>query len=375
MTPNHRWNRVLPVVPLLLGLMIESSARGDDGPEKSGARREPGLAKHLLPGGCTGVVTVDLEAIRRTGRFDHFIESGFREIKGFDSLATSPGLESLDFKKTVLFTHTAVNEKENNRALDDHSVVTMTGRFDHAAVVKALDEKVEAGELTKISIADLPVYVNHRLRDAVFFGLIDDRTLVFSKHRPALTEAINSLSELKTYPEKVAKLMVDIERPNGRGGKADPHAEAPALRTSALFVDEAKKELAKDFPQALLFVKDIEGIAMEARFPEDGSLRLSLMVTTASNASASFLTNSALGFLKMAALGRGENQGRPNPLEKLLIEARGPNILGEITIDSETLGKILDGIRKAEPLIKAEVEKALDKKRKERAAEEAKKKG
>lgn len=284
--------------------------------------------RHMIPTKSNMVMHVDLAAVRQAGVFNDEIQRAFKAmVTENEQVKKLAQLLQFDPEKQISgFTVCGVGEGPNGNAL-----MIVNGAFPYDELGKQLGAMVENGELTSMSINDLPVYFNHKARQAVYFAVIDATTAIASSSKRILEDAVQGLTDLREPAEDIKSRLAWTKKDE------DDEEEAPAMTIAGVFPAEAKENMSR-IPQMAMFAKNLVGYNIAFRFGEPNKFVARLTMTDSNAAKAASTTFKLFVGLGMTAL-RAQNE-RPDILqmmEKLKISDKDKDLMFEAEIDKSLM--------------------------------------
>lgn len=258
--------------------------------------------RHLFPSRSNMVMHIDLQAVRQAGIFNEEIQRAFKAIvTENEQVKKLSQLLSFDPEKQIAgFTVCGVGEGREGNAL-----MIVNGQFPSEELGKQLSAMVENGELTGMSINDLPVYFNHKARQAVYFAVVDGSTAIASTSKRILKDAVQGLTDLR---EPAAELKSRLD------WGVDEDGKPPAMTIAGVFPEEAKQNMSR-IPQMAGFAKQLVAYNIVFHFGEPNQFSARLTLTDANAAKAASLTFKLFMGLGITAL-RTQNE-RPDIVEMM----------------------------------------------------------
>lgn len=233
--------------------------------------------QHLYPRDTKSIVVVDLDAVRASGMFDREMREGFEFF-----LQDNEHMRKLgEILKTDLsmaakrFTICSMGEMERNAA----TVTISNGDYSFDRYSDALGQMAEDGELTVFTVDDLPVYYNHRSREAIYFAIVDDEVMVASNKKSMIEDSIRGLTELREpNPELLERLEWSAEDTKDAEIK-------PCMYLAGVFPQAAKREMESDASPIKNIAKDMVGYNLTIHLGEDVMFRGRLQMASPEAAS------------------------------------------------------------------------------------------
>lgn len=307
------------------------------------------LNPHLYPSSANMIATVDLNAVRRSGFFNEDLQRGFEQaINANEQVQRLARLLSFDpVKDLATFTICASGQGRDAQAL-----MIVNGQFPYEKLTTALKDMAKKGELTELSFNDLPIYFNHRARQAVYFAVIDGGTAIASSSKKLLEDAIQGLTDLRQpKPELQERLTWKDEG-------------TPAVRLAGVFPEEARRQMER-VPQFGAFAKDLVGYNMIFQFgePNHFEARLTLKETAAAKqAATTFKMLLQLG--KVALQNSGQRPDMLEMLTNLRVEDKDRDLYFGVDIPGETMKTMVTLNRKERERFEEQRRRRLQEKQK-----------
>lgn len=288
------------------------------------------LNVHLYPKETTLVAFFDLEGMRGSGVFDEDLNATFEEIiQSNEQVQRLAKILSFDPRKDIeSFTVCAGRQQGPNAP----SLMIVNGAFPYDQIVSELAKMAESGELTGLSINDLPVYYNHRAREAVFFAIIDGQTVIASQSKGMLEDAIQGLTDLREPSESLAERLA--------WGNEERESE-PLIRLAGLFPEPFREAMAEFGPLAPIAEK-MRGYNLTLHLEGEAIFQARLTLEDAAAAQTSVRVFRAMLTMGKAALENAER--RPDIVEMLgnvKLTAKGNDLYFDVSMSPETLKSML----------------------------------
>jgi hypothetical protein len=311
--------------------------------------------RHLYPQATERIAIINFGIIRDSGYWTEDINKGFE--RGFadnEQAERIAKLLEIEPKSLEKFT---ICETNAGGPGPERVLFIVNGKFPFEKANKALEELGKQGELTTLTIHDQPVYYNHRSREASYFTLLDDQTLVFAMAKNLITDALDGLKELREPKPALAERL-----------KWEEDAKTYAFRLTGVLPDEAREGLSQ-VPQFAELAKKMEGYNVLGTLGE--SPRLKLTINMADAESATQLATTLNGLMNFAKLTANANprQDLIAILDKVTIRGESKEVNAEVTISAEQFADIV--VQNREERSKWE-EKAKERREKRRKARDGK---
>ena len=140
---------------------------------------------HLYPSKISSIVVIDFESIRSTGLFAKEMAEDFevflQDNEHFRKLNDLLGVNLSDLTTKITICSSG-QIRDSDEGGGDYLSIS-NGKFSYEKISKALEEMAERGELSVFKIDDLPIYFNHRSRQAIYFGIVDEGVMIASSKR------------------------------------------------------------------------------------------------------------------------------------------------------------------------------------------------
>lgn len=196
---------------------------------------------HLYPSKTASIVVIDFEAIRASGLFAQQMaedfESFLQDNEHFRKLNEMLGVNLSDQTTSITICSSGQMGPPSPDGRGGDFLSISNGNFSYEKISKVLDEMAERGELSVFKIDDLPIYFNHRSREAIYFGVVDDGVMIASSKKTTIEDAIKGLTELRKPDETLMKRLEwsaedtkDVEI-------------KPSVYLAGVFPEEARKQL------------------------------------------------------------------------------------------------------------------------------------
>lgn len=226
---------------------------------------------HLYPSKIASIVVIDFEAIRSSGLFAKQMAEDFevflQDNEHFRKLNEMLGVNLSD--ETTKITICGSGQMGGGgggpgRGQPDFLSIS-NGKFSYEKISKALEEMAERGELSVFKIDDLPIYFNHRSREAIYFGIVDDGVMIASSKKSTIEDAIQGLTDLREPNETLIKRLE---------WSAEDTKEVeikPSVYLAGVFPEEARKQLEQSPLREI--AKDVIGYNMTIHLGEKVYIR------------------------------------------------------------------------------------------------------
>lgn len=288
------------------------------------------LNRYLYPKETTLVAFFDLAGMRGTGIFDDDLKATFDEIIQSNEQVKRLGkILSFDPSKDISAFTVCAGAQQGP---DAPSLMIVNGEFPYDKIVAELEKLAESGELTAISINDLPVYFNHRSREAVFFGILDGKTVIASQSKLMLEDAIQGLTDLREPSEALAERL---------SWGNEERQSAPLIRLAGLFPETFRKAMGEFGPLAPIAEK-MEGYNLTLHVEDEAMFQARLTLTDPSSAQTSVRVFRAMISMGKAALENADR--RPDIVEMLgnvELTAKESDLFFDVKMTPETLKSML----------------------------------
>jgi hypothetical protein len=260
------------------------------------------LTPFLYPEKTQRVAIINMAAIRDSGLFTEEIVRGFdRAIKENEQLKKIVDILKFDPKSLNAVTICEVNDARPPQ----NAFMIVSGVFAYESASKQLAELGKTGELTAMSFEDQPVYFNHQNREASFFSLLDDKTLILSANKDLVKDAL--------------------------AGALPPDARRGLSRV----------------PQLAPLADKLVGYNVVGKLGANPKLQLRLTLTEAQAATQAVAAfNGLLELGKLALANNPERNDVREILEKLTLTADKADLVAEINVTAEKLGEWIVQSRK-----------------------------
>jgi len=303
------------MAPLLLAVAAICSALDDD------------AARHLYPQSTERIAIINFSVIRESGYWTDEINKGFEQ--GFadnEQAQRIAKLLDIEPKKLEKFT---ICETNIGSAGPDRVLFIVNGNFPFEKATQELASLGKQGELTTLTVHDQPIYYNHRAKDASYFTLLDEHTLVFSAAKALITDALDGLKDLREpKPELLERLRWEED------------VSTFAIRLTGVLPPEARDGIGR-IPNMEAVAKKLEGYNLVATLGENPHVKITLDM--ADSESATQMATTLNGFITFAKLTASQNprQDLVALLDKLSIRGESKEVNIDLTISSEQFADIV----------------------------------
>jgi len=282
------------------------------------------ISKYLFPKETKRLAIINFNAIRDSGYWTEEINEGFeRGLRDNEQFERITKLMEINPQHLEQFTICETNTGQGPERL----FFIIRGQFAYEKAAKGLEEMGKSGELTSLTIHDLPVYYNHRSREASYFALVDDHTLVMSPGKNLLTDALDGLKELREPSKELA------DRLNAKA------LDSFAFRLAGVIPDEAKRGL-KQVPQFEPIADDLVSYDIVGSLGE--SPRLQVRLTMSDETAASQCVNALTALIAFAKLtGGGARPDLIALLDKVSVKSDELEVLAELTVTQKQFGDLV----------------------------------
>jgi hypothetical protein len=271
---------------------------------------------HLYPTKTNSIVVIDFEAIRASGLFAEQMAEDFetflQDNEHFRKLNDLLGVNLADETTRITICGQSVGPpgppgpRPGGRRGEGGDFLSISnGRFSYEQISKVLEEMAERGELSRFTLNDLPVFFNHRSREAIYFSIVDDGVMIASSRKAIIEDAIQGLTDLRE-PDKVL-----IERLEWSSEDTKDEKVKPAVYMAGVFPDQARSSLERSPLKDI--AKDMVGYNLTIHLGEKALFRGRLELATDEAASrAEKMFNLFTNLMKTSI----KNQGsRPDMVE------------------------------------------------------------
>jgi hypothetical protein len=313
---------------------------------------DEGLIRHLYPPTTERVAIINFAVIRDSGYWTEDIEKGFE--RGFADNEQADRIAKLLEVEPKSLEKFTICESNVGAPGPDRILFIVNGKFPFEKATQGLAELAKQGELTTLSIHDQPVYYNHRAKDASYFTLLDDHTVVFSAAKGLITDALDGLKDLREpKPELLDRL------------KWQEEVSTFAVRLTGVLPPEAREGIGR-IPQMAELAKKLEGYNVLGTLGDSPSVKIVLNMADAE--SATQMATTLNGFITFAKLTANQNprQDLVALLDKLTIRGESKDVVVSLTISSEQMADIVMQNRKDRDKWEERVKERREQRRKAR---------
>lgn len=284
------------------------------------------LNQYLYPSMTGLVAVIDLQVAKRSGYFDDQLQQGFDQLlKGNEQLQQLSQLLDFDPLKQVESITICGSDKPGDRSF----FLIVNGQFPHERFNEALSKMVDDGQLSVFDIQELMVYFNHRERQAMYFSVVDGRTVIATPSKTWMEDAIQGLTELRTLQaDFVERLSWKAKEPS------------QAVRLAGLFPDQARRQIASN-PMFAGIAEDLVGYNVSVQLTENPRIRLRLTLTDAEAADQADVLFATLIQLGKTALANSPRQDLLQVLNSVDTEPKDEHLLIEVTMTGELFKEII----------------------------------
>jgi hypothetical protein len=311
--------------------------------------------RHLFPQTTERIAIVNFAVLRDSGYWTEEINKGFEQ--GFaDNEQAQRIVKLLEVEPKSLEKFT-ICETNVGAQGPDRVLFIVNGAFPFEKATKALGDLAKEGELTTLTIHDQPVYYNHRSKEASYFTLLDEHTLVFSTAKGLITDSLDGLKDLREpKPELKDRLKWEEDETNF------------AARLTGVLPPEAREGLGR-IPNMEEVAKKMLGYNVIATLGDNPHVKITLDMADAE--SATQLATVLNGFITFAKLTATQNprQDLVALIDKLSIRGESKEVNISLTITAEQFADIVS--KNKEDRGKWE-EKAKERREQRRKARESK---
>lgn len=320
--------------------------------------------QHLYPKETKSVVVVDLEALRASGMFDREMREGFEFF-----LQDNEHMKKLgEILKTDLslaakrFTICSTGEMERNAA----TLTISNGDYSFDKYSDALGKMAEDGELTVFTVDDLPVYYNHRSREAIYFAIVDDGVMVASNRKSMIEDSIQGLTELREPNTEL------LERLKWSAEDTKDAEVKPCVYLAGVFPQAARREMESDRSPIKNIAKDMVGYNLTIHLGEDVLFRGRLQMASPEAAGKAkgvfeFLVNG----MKIWIQNQRERPDIVELLQTLEVKADKADLMFNLTAPKTMIAKLQANDRSDPNSPRNRFRRAREEQRKAEAAEAA----
>ncbi|MBY0588032.1 hypothetical protein K2X85_12700 [bacterium] len=329
---------------------------------------------HLYPSKTNSIVVIDFDAIRASGLFAEQMaedfESFLQDNEHFRKLNEMLGVNLADETTRITICGQSIGPPgppgtggpEGGRGGGDVLSIS-NGSFSYEKISKVLEEMAERGELTKFTVNDLPIYFNHRSREAIYFGIVDDGVMISSSRKGIIEDAIQGLTDLRE-PDKVL-----MDRLQWSSEDTKEEKIKPAVYLAGVFPEQARAALERSPLKEI--AKDMVGYNLTIHLGEKAFFRGRLELASDESATrAEKMFNLFTGLMKTSI----KNQGsRPDMLElfgNMEIKADKKDLKFNMTAPRTLLAQVSENDRKDPNSPRNRMKKMREERRKKEAAGE-----
>lgn len=296
------------------------------------------LNQHLYPSDTRNIVVIDFAAIRASGLFAEQMSEDFevflQDNEHFRKLNDLVG-ENLA-ESTTMLTICGASDTMGPRSA---YLSISNGDFSYDKISKILGEMAERGELSSFTINDLPVYFNHRSREAIYFTIVDDGVMIASSKKATIEDAIQGLTDLRSpNPELIERLKWSAE-------DTKEVETPPSVYLAGIFPEAARKQMEESPLREI--AKDMVGYNLTIHLGEKALFRGRLELASEEAADRAEKTfNLFFGLMKTSVKNRGN---RPDMLELLAnaeIKAEKKDLHFDMTAPKTLLAQVSENDRK-----------------------------
>jgi hypothetical protein len=303
---------------------------------------------HLYPAKTNSIVVIDFEQIRASGLFAEQMaedfESFLQDNEHFRKLNELLGVNLADETTRITICGQSVGPPGppgsggGGRGRGDFLSIS-NGRFSYEKISKVLEEMTERGELSRFTINDLPIYFNHRSREAIYFAIVDDGVMVASTRKAIIEDSIQGLTDLRE-PDKVL-----VERLQWSSEDTKDETIKPSVYMAGVFPETARGALENSPLKEI--AKDMVGYNLTIHLGEKALFRGRLELATEESASrGEKMFNLFTNLMKTSIKNRGD---RPDMMElfgNIEIKADKKDLKFNLTAPRTLLATVSDNDRK-----------------------------
>lgn len=295
---------------------------------------------YLYPSTTRVVMIVNMAAIRSSGLFNSEIREGFDRILAEDEQTRKVSeVLKLDPSKNIDHFTVCGNGAQagpppppGEVPRDDDNLFIINGKLPYEEITKNLEKMAESGELTPITINDLPVYFNHRARNAFYFAVIDGNTVISAIKKRTMEDAVEGLTKLrKPKPDLLERLKWDV----------DEEKSPVLMRMAGVFPESARQQMA-EVPQLAGIAKKMIGYNLTMRVEEKVIFKARLTMTDSTSSKQASNAFTAMINLGKAFLSGSER--RPDIVEMLeatKIASKDENLLFDVEFSRDLMRKMM----------------------------------
>lgn len=300
---------------VLLLLAVSGSAMDDD------------AVRHLFPQTTERVAIINFAVIRDSGYWTEDIEKGFE--RGFaDNEQAERIVKLLEVEPKTLEKFT-ICETNVGGPGPERVLFIVNGKFPFEKATQALADLGKQGELTTLTVHDQPVYYNHRSKEASYFTLLDEHTLVFSVAKGLITDALDGLKDLREPKPALLERL-----------KWEEDAKTFAVRLTGVLPEEAREGISK-IPQLETVAKKLDGYNVLATLGESPGVKITLNMQDSESATQfATILNGFITFAKLTAI-QNPRQDLVALLDKISIRGESKDVNVSLSISSEQLADIV----------------------------------
>ncbi len=302
---------------------------------------------HLYPAKTNSIVVIDFDQIRASGLFAEQMaedfESFLQDNEHFRKLNELLGVNLADETTRITICGQSVGPPGppggGGRGRGGDFLSISNGRFSYDKISKVLEEMTERGELSRFTINDLPVFFNHRSREAIYFTIVDDGVMVASTRKAIIEDSIQGLTDLRE-PDKVL-----IERLQWSSEDTKDEKIKPSVYMAGVFPETARGALENSPLREI--AKDMVGYNLTIHLGEKAFFRGRLELATEESASrGEKMFNLFTNLMKTSIKNRGD---RPDMMElfgNIEIKADKKDLKFNLTAPKELLATVSENDRK-----------------------------
>ena len=283
--------------------------------------------RHLYPQTTERVAIINFGVIRDSGYWTDEINQGFEQ--GFaDNEQAQRIVKLLDVEPKSLEKFT-ICETNVGGPGPERILFIVNGKFPFEKATQGLADLGKQGELTTLTVHDQPIYYNHRAKDASYFTLLDEHTLVFSAAKGLITDALDGLKDLREPKPALLERL-----------KWEEDVATFAVRLTGVLPPEAREGIGR-IPNMEAVAKKLEGYNMIALLGENPSVKVTLDMADAE--SATQMATQLNGFITFAKLTAAQNprQDLVALLDKLSIRGESKEVNINLAISAEQFADIV----------------------------------
>jgi hypothetical protein len=297
-----------------------------------GIANDDDAVRHLYPQATERIAIINFAVIRESGywteEIDKGFERGFADNEQAERIAKLLEVEPKSLEKFIIC-ETSVGGPGPERVL-----FIVNGTFPFEKAKQGLADLGKQGELTTLTIHDQPVYYNHRAKDASYFTLLDEHTLIFSMAKGLITDALDGLKDLREPKPALLERL-----------KWEEDAKSYAVRLTGILPDEAREGLSR-IPQMADLAKKMQGYNVLATLGDSPRVKVTLNMEDSESATQlATILNGFVNFAKLTAL-NNPRQDLVAVLDKLSIRGESKDVNVDLSISSEQLADIVNQNKK-----------------------------